>query len=80
VIPDEAVDAAAKAAYAWGDEGDVPERDFLRTILGAAAPILIAQALEDAVIDFGQEAIYLTTAQETMATWLRERSKATRTK
>jgi len=75
---DEAVEAARQAAYAWGEEGEVPEDDFLRTILAAAAPTLVAQAFEDAVIDFGVQSVYLTSSQETMAKWLKERAAALR--
>ncbi|KQQ97984.1 hypothetical protein ASF74_14715 [Arthrobacter sp. Leaf145] len=73
-VPSEAIEAARKAAHEWGEEGEVPEDEFLRTILEAAAPSLKAQALEDAVIDFGVKSVFLTSAQETMATWMRERA------
>lgn len=74
MIPAQAVEAAKAAAYAWGDEGQIPEHDYFEKILEAAAPHIAAQALEDAVIGFGQQSVYLTTAQETMANWMRKRA------
>jgi hypothetical protein len=56
----------------------------LRAALEAAAPHILpdakAQALEDALIDFGRESVFLTAAQETMARFLRERIAELRSK
>ena len=39
-----------------------------------------AQAIEDALIDFGRESVFLTAAQETMALFLRARVAELRAK
>lgn len=82
MIPDAAVDAAYRESPADAclhmDQADV------RLMLEAAAPHMLgdaqAQAIEDALIDFGRESVFLTAAQETMSRFLRARVAELRSK
>jgi len=59
------------------DDGGVKmtESEFQKALREAKA-----QAIEDALIDFGRESVFLTAAQETMALFLRARVAELRAK
>lgn len=67
-IPDEAVEAAAK--YYSAGVGVVPNDAWIRGILSAAAPLIQAQALRDAVDAFPLETIH---APDNAVVWLMRR-------
>lgn len=85
VIPDEAVEAAARALWFAGRDGQewLPGIDPLcdlivaeaRAALVAAAPHMAAQALRDAVEAFPLETI---TAPDNAVVWLRRRAEQIR--
>ena len=78
MIPDEAVEAAAKVLApvptVWEglpDEFRAEYRDIARAVLESAAPFIAAQALREAVDAFPLETI---TAPDSAVMWMRRRA------
>lgn len=80
MISDEALEAAVQAIVAsLPNDADLETHriwatGYANAALEAAAPIVVARAIECALTDFERESVFLTPAQETMARYLRART------
>lgn len=77
MIPDEAVEAAMLAlGERYGDDAHCKEREYVVTALEAAAPLMAAQALEDAAEAVDEDPY--DDLDPFYAGWLRDRARKIR--